>query len=76
MLIFIDFEYLKNYSDSDFLEIYEATGCPVCNWVGYLGRTMIAEVLIFDNYLKELSENNLPTYKIRQLLRKKRRRCF
>jgi type II secretory ATPase GspE/PulE/Tfp pilus assembly ATPase PilB-like protein len=73
---FIDFEYLKNYSDTEFLEIYEATGCPVCNWVGYLGRTLIAEVLIFDNYLKELFENNLPTYKIRQLLRKEKKQMF
>jgi type IV pilus assembly protein PilB len=73
---FIDFEYLKNYSDTEFLEIYEATGCPGCNWVGYLGRTLIAEVLIFDNYLKELFENNLSTYKIRQLLRKEKKQMF
>jgi len=73
---FINFEYLKNYSDTEFLEIYEATGCPVCNWVGYLGRTLIAEVLIFDNYLKELFENNLSTYKIKQLLRKEKKQMF
>ena len=73
---FIDIEYLKNHFDSEFLEIYDAVGCPVCNWVGYLGRTIISEVLIFDNYIKELFDSNLYTYKIRELLRKERKQLF
>ncbi len=73
---FINDVYLKGYADKGFLEVYEAVGCPVCNWSGYLGRTMISEVLIFDNQVRELFENNLPSYKIKKLLREQKNQLF
>ncbi|MGB9639139.1 MAG: GspE/PulE family protein, partial [bacterium] len=72
----IDYDYLKDYSDSEFIEVYQAIGCPVCNWIGYLGRTMISEVLIFDNYLRELLESELSPFKIKQILRKEKKQLF
>ncbi|MGC8733673.1 MAG: GspE/PulE family protein [bacterium] len=72
----IDYDYLKDYSDSEFIEVYQSIGCPVCNWIGYLGRTMISEVLIFDNYLRELLESELSPFKIKQILRKEKKQLF
>jgi type IV pilus assembly protein PilB len=36
------------------LAFYRAKGCPRCNNIGYSGRTAIVEVLIMDQYLREL----------------------
>ena len=73
---FINEVYLKSYTDRDFLEVYEAVGCPVCSWSGYLGRTSISEVLIFENQVRELFENNLPSYKIKKILREQNKQLF
>ncbi|MFN3478468.1 MAG: GspE/PulE family protein, partial [bacterium] len=58
-------------------EIFEPSGCPLCNWTGYLGRTSIAEVLIFDSYLKEMiTEKKYSENKIKKLLFKERNQKF
>jgi type II secretory ATPase GspE/PulE/Tfp pilus assembly ATPase PilB-like protein len=33
---------------------YRATGCPKCNGNGYFGRTVVGEVLLIDDEVKEL----------------------
>lgn len=35
-------------------KIYSAIGCPQCNQTGYHGRTVIGEILIIDDEMKEL----------------------
>ncbi|MFN4219877.1 MAG: GspE/PulE family protein [bacterium] len=58
-------------------EIFEPSGCPLCNWTGYFGRTSIAEVLIFDSYLKEMiTEKKFSENKIKKLLFKERNQKF
>lgn len=36
---------------------YEADGCPYCIKTGYLGRTVLSEILIIDNDIKKLIHN-------------------
>ena len=42
----------------NYANIYEAKGCSNCNGTGYLGRTAIFDILIFDNALKAEIMNN------------------
>jgi type II secretory ATPase GspE/PulE/Tfp pilus assembly ATPase PilB-like protein len=56
--------------------IFEPNGCPLCNWTGYLGMTSIAELVIFDNYLKELMNQNIPSYKIKSILKKEKKQKY
>lgn len=58
------------------INIFEADGCPLCNWTGYFGRTAISEVIIFDNFIKELMMNNTPIYKIKEILKKQKNQKF
>lgn len=58
------------------INIFEANGCPLCNWTGYFGRTAISEVIIFDNFIKELMMNNTPIYKIKEILKKQKNQKF
>lgn len=46
---------MKNkYSGFDIGVIYEPKGCDTCNDIGYKGRTVIAEVVVLDEHLKDL----------------------
>lgn len=45
---------------------YESVGCKECNGTGYYDRTGIFEVLILDEYLKELIVNGASSIEIRR----------
>jgi general secretion pathway protein E len=42
---------LKNHASD---QIYSATGCPLCNWTGYSGRSGIYELLLVDDTVRRL----------------------
>jgi len=44
--------------------IYKAVGCEACNNLGYKGRIGIYEVLTMDASIKELTAQNVPSFKI------------
>jgi type II secretory ATPase GspE/PulE/Tfp pilus assembly ATPase PilB-like protein len=46
------------------VKIYKKKGCPKCNFTGYTGRTVVSQVLIINDTIKELIAQNEPLYKI------------
>ncbi len=56
---------------SDHPEIYEAKGCPDCNFTGYKGRTGVYEILILDRELKDKINSNVPSMELRNIAKKK-----
>ncbi|MCX7759150.1 MAG: type II/IV secretion system protein [bacterium] len=56
--------------------VYEPSGCPLCNWTGYFGRTSISETVIFNDYLKELIIQNIPLHKIKKIINKEEKQKF
>jgi type II secretory ATPase GspE/PulE/Tfp pilus assembly ATPase PilB-like protein len=56
-----DMEFL-NISNP--VKIYKKKGCPKCNFTGYTGRTVVSQVLIINDTIKELIAQNEPLYKI------------
>ena len=42
----------------DKVEVYEPTGCESCNFTGYKGRLPVAEIIPFNNELKDEFEKN------------------
>ena len=59
-------EIRKKYDLNNLIERHEfvspspkkAIGCPKCNYTGYRGRTVIAEVIPFDNRLQAYFEKD------------------
>jgi type II secretory ATPase GspE/PulE/Tfp pilus assembly ATPase PilB-like protein len=49
--------------------IYRPKGCPQCNQIGYKGRTLVAEVMVIDEKIKEHITKDLSYSKIRQIAR-------
>ena len=44
----------REYGMNDVKTGFKGTGCPKCNGTGYMGRTIIGEVLVVDDEIKEL----------------------
>lgn len=49
------------------MTVYAPVGCPMCRFTGYLGRTVIAEIMIIDKTLREMinrgaAENEIRIY--------------
>jgi len=44
-------------------------GCPACRFTGYKGRTIIAEVMMIDNELREMISKAAQTHEIREYAR-------
>ena len=82
-----DFIKLITHSNQDDIEliqedikdidiVYEPNGCPLCNWTGYLGRTSISEVLIFDSFVKDLILQKNSEDKIKKQLFEHKKQLF
>ncbi|MFH1998234.1 MAG: ATPase, T2SS/T4P/T4SS family [Planctomycetota bacterium] len=46
--------------------LYDAVGCPECDYVGYRGRTGLFELMEIDWTIREMTFKKMPTLKIRQ----------
>jgi len=46
------------------LTIYQAVGCPTCEFVGYKGRTAIVEILKISDYMKKLISQNTSAHEL------------
>ena len=51
-------------------QIYEAKGCPDCNYSGYKGRTGVYEILILNRELKDKINANVPSMELRRIAKK------
>ncbi|MBN2120067.1 MAG: Flp pilus assembly complex ATPase component TadA [Candidatus Omnitrophica bacterium] len=51
--------------------IYKPKGCQLCNFIGYKGRSLIAEVILVDEEIRELIYNKASLADISKLARKK-----
>jgi type II secretory ATPase GspE/PulE/Tfp pilus assembly ATPase PilB-like protein len=51
--------------------IYKAKGCEKCNFIGYKGRTVIAETLLIDEEVRESIYKQAEATAIMALARKK-----
>ncbi|MFH2137154.1 MAG: GspE/PulE family protein [Candidatus Omnitrophota bacterium] len=49
--------------------LYRAKGCSQCSHSGYLGRTGIFELLVFDDDIRQLTHKRFPSTKIRERAR-------
>ena len=50
---------------------FKGTGCPKCNGTGYAGRTVIGEILIVDDEIRELIYANASTNTMKSVAMKK-----
>ncbi|CAM2896320.1 GspE/PulE family protein [Helicobacter burdigaliensis] len=51
-------------------EFYKARGCVKCNFTGFKGRVVIAEILLMNETLKAFIDNKLSKEKILEILQK------
>jgi len=63
-------EYLKLPKEKEF-KLYRGKGCEKCRFRGYIGRTVIAEVLIVDREIQDLITKDVPSTEIEKLAVKK-----
>jgi len=55
----------------DFDEGYEAVGCELCNYTGFIGRTAVIEVLPIDEELKEMIASEVSEVEMKRTLRER-----
>ncbi|MFA6240571.1 MAG: ATPase, T2SS/T4P/T4SS family [Candidatus Hydrogenedentales bacterium] len=53
------------------LAFYKTGGCPACDYIGYMGRIGLFELMIIDETLKEMIENRAMSHDLRRYARKK-----
>ncbi len=63
-------EYLRIPAEEK-LTLYKGKGCEKCKFRGYLGRTVIAEILYVDKEIQELIITGAPTTKIEEKILQK-----
>ncbi|MFK4766146.1 GspE/PulE family protein [Desulfobaculum sp. SPO524] len=51
--------------------VYRGEGCEVCNHSGYLGRTLVYEVLVVDREVREAMEKDIELTQLEDMLRRK-----
>ena len=56
-------EKIKNYLPENPI-FYGGKGCPKCSFTGYLGRTMISEILVIDEEISNLISQNATKFEI------------
>lgn len=53
------------------LRFFRPEGCPACDYIGYMGRVGLFELLVVDDYVCELIQERAMSYEIRKYARKK-----
>lgn len=49
-------------------KIFQAVGCPSCRFTGYKGRTLVSQIMIIDDRIKEIISHNKPIMELNQYL--------
>ncbi|MGC9054282.1 MAG: GspE/PulE family protein, partial [Candidatus Hydrogenedens sp.] len=61
----------KNWQDDPKLQLFRPKGCPACDYIGYMGRTGLFEILQVDETVCEMILDRAMAYDIRRYARKK-----
>jgi len=54
-------------ADTQDVKLYRGVGCPSCNGTGYFGRTGIYELLLMDDFIRELVVKKAPSAQIKKV---------
>ncbi|HOV32979.1 MAG TPA: ATPase, T2SS/T4P/T4SS family, partial [Candidatus Hydrogenedens sp.] len=60
----------KNWRDDTKLHLFRPKGCPACDYIGYMGRTGLFEILQVDETVCEMILDRAMSYDIRRYARK------
>jgi type IV pilus assembly protein PilB len=60
----------KSYRDDPKLTFFKAAGCPACDYVGYMGRMGLFEMLVMDERVNEMVLDRAMAFEIRRYARK------
>ncbi len=61
----------KSWQDDPKLHLFRPKGCPACDYIGYMGRTGLFEMLQVDETICEMILDRAMAYDIRRYARKK-----
>ena len=61
----------KNWQEDPKLQLFRPKGCPACDYIGYMGRTGLFEILQVDETVCEMILDRAMAYDIRRYARKK-----
>ncbi|MBX7258568.1 MAG: Flp pilus assembly complex ATPase component TadA [Candidatus Hydrogenedentes bacterium] len=53
------------------LAFFKASGCPACDYIGYMGRVGLFELMVIDETLREMIEGRAMSHDIRRYARRK-----
>jgi type IV pilus assembly protein PilB len=51
--------------------MYKAKGCPACDYVGYMGRSGLFEIMVVDEMICEMILDRAMAFDLRRYARKK-----
>jgi type II secretory ATPase GspE/PulE/Tfp pilus assembly ATPase PilB-like protein len=49
-----------------FTNAFRATGCKICNNTGYIGRTVVGEIMVINSEIRELISEGVSLHKIKE----------
>ena len=61
-------EFRDDYDIPKDVKIYKSKGCAKCNYTGFIGRKSIAELLIVDDFIKNLLKETTDEHQIKTKL--------
>ncbi|MBU1001823.1 MAG: Flp pilus assembly complex ATPase component TadA [Proteobacteria bacterium] len=70
-------EYAPSQEDIDYLQgaqvskLYRGTGCEACNNTGYIGRTLVYEILVVDRDVREAMERDIELTQLEEMAKRK-----
>lgn len=68
---FITETYADEFDLPQGSHIYQAKGCPKCNYTGYIGRQSIGELFILDDEIREMLKGEISDHSLRDLVAQK-----
>ncbi|BBD08711.1 GspE/PulE family protein [Desulfovibrio ferrophilus] len=70
-------EYAPSQDDLDYLggaqitKLYRGKGCEACNQTGYIGRTLVYEILVVDRDVREAMERDIELTQLESMAKRK-----
>jgi type IV pilus assembly protein PilB len=61
----------KTWRDDENMRMYKAKGCPACDYVGYMGRSGLFEIMVVDEMICEMILDRAMAFDLRRYARKK-----
>ena len=61
----------KTWRDDENMRMFKAKGCPACDYVGYMGRSGLFEIMVVDEMICEMILDRAMAFDLRRYARKK-----